>query len=264
MNDTLLLIKLGGSIITDKSKPRTYQPASVEHIARVLADIRQDQPIDMILGTGAGSFGHFYAHEYGLRHGIKDVRQTYGLALAHNAVHTLNGLVADALTDQAIPAFTMSPSAILTSDAGAVTSSYLTALHALLASGLVPVLHGDGVADAEQGVTIFSTEKVLQICLDYFRPQYQNIMVIYLMGAAGVLDANGDTIAELQADYAVAELSGHAHDVTGGIAGKIASARIAATTADLVYLLDGTAPETIEDVLAGKATGTRVLAHRSD
>jgi isopentenyl phosphate kinase len=103
-----------------------------------------------------------------------------------------------------------------------------------------------------------STEKVLQVCLQTVRPQFDQITVIYILGAMGVLDARGQTIPVLANDTTIAAHSTLDHDVTGGITGKVEAARAAAAVADNVYLIDD-APMSLQAVLNGRQAGTRVL-----
>jgi isopentenyl phosphate kinase len=260
MKDTLVLIKLGGSLVTDKTKPMTFRHEYVEQIAE---DFRKFygkmQETDFILGNGAGSFGHFPAHEYGLREGVKTRRQQFGIAFTHNAVQKLSGMVAQVFTDKELPVFCLSPSALFTAHDGKIASAHLAPLEGLLAQGIMPLVHGDGMFDDVRGGTIFSTEKILQACTDHLRTQYEKVIVLYLLNVDGVLDAEGQLISELKAHDEIAVYHEHDHDVTGGIIGKVTSARLAAKTADGVYIANGTVPQIVSRILGGEPLGTRVL-----
>jgi isopentenyl phosphate kinase len=113
--------------------------------------------------------------------------------------------------------------------------------------------------DDVRGGTIFSTEKILQACTDRLRTQYEKVIVLYLLNVDGVLDAEGQLISELKAHDEIAVYHEHDHDVTGGIIGKVASARLAAKTADGVYIANGTVPQIVSRILGGEPLGTRVL-----
>jgi isopentenyl phosphate kinase len=257
----LLLIKLGGSLITDKRQINTFRPEYVTRIAKELAELRQVMPdLDIIMGTGAGSFGHFTAHEYRLREGATTPKQVLGMAITHNATQRLSGMVADLLTTAAVPALSLPPAAMITAADKEVHSVYMDAVHHLLGVGISPVLHGDTVVDGVRGTTIFSTERVLQVCLEHFRPTYDKITVLYAMDANGLLDKNGVIVRELAADDEVHVQDNLTYDVTGGIVGKITSARKAAELADTVYLVPGKSPGSIHAALRGEPVGTRVLS----
>jgi isopentenyl phosphate kinase len=255
----LVVIKLGGGLITDKSKPFTLRAEFIKLFAEELNNLRSNyKDTDFLVGNGAGSFGHFGAHEYGLRKGANNDRQYYGMCVTHNGVHKLNGIVASELTAVGLPAFALSPSALFMSSGGQVSSSHLGPVKYLLKNGCIPVLHGDTVCDTTQGTRIFSTEEVLLECIKELRTQYKVITVIYLLATDGVLDEKGNAISILGIQDEVFVHGDLKHDVTGGIVGKIASARKAAVLADKVYLVNGTASGELNKVLNGTNTGTRI------
>ncbi len=259
MSKRLVLIKLGGSLITDKHQPFTAQPERITFLAQQLAGACEQAPkADFIVGTGAGSFGHFTAHEYGLREGAHDQKQYYGMSVTHNAVARLGTMVAQALTDAQLPALTMSPAAWLTCANGTLDSVAIQPLKNLLEQGCIPMLHGDTITDSQRGTTILSTEKVLQACLSELRASYDECIVIYLLDIDGVLDQEGAVMPELAADQEVTVRKSLDHDVTGGIIGKVASARLAAQTADAVYIASGANAGVLSELLTGGITGTRV------
>ena len=56
----LTIIKLGGSVVTNKLKPLTFNYNSVDNIAKIIKNF--DGPVRIV--HGAGSFGHYYAKYY--------------------------------------------------------------------------------------------------------------------------------------------------------------------------------------------------------
>ena len=58
----LTIIKLGGSVVTNKLKPLTFNYNSVDNIAKIIKNF--DGPVMIV--HGAGSFGHYYAKYYGV------------------------------------------------------------------------------------------------------------------------------------------------------------------------------------------------------
>jgi isopentenyl phosphate kinase len=64
----LLLLKLGGSLITDKLKVAHARLAVLERLAGEIGRARASMPqTSMVLGHGSGSFGHVVAARYGTR-----------------------------------------------------------------------------------------------------------------------------------------------------------------------------------------------------
>jgi isopentenyl phosphate kinase len=214
---------------------------------------------DFLLGTGAGSFGHFTAHQYGLRDGAQTAKQAYGMSLTHNAVARLSNLMASELIGRHVPVFTLSPAAFITCYEGQIASTYLDPVRNLLAQAIVPVVHGDTISDAQRGTTILSTERVLDICAQQLRAEYGQMTVIYMLDVDGLLDKNGRVIPQLAPDDDITAYTNLAHDVTGGIVGKVESARRAAQQADAVYLIGGKTSGALRQAIAGKTVGTRIL-----
>lgn len=257
----LVVIKIGGSIITDKSKRETPNTKNIATFAENLSAVRQKFPdADVLLGNGAGSFGHHSAHYYGLRDGAKSAEQFYGVSITHNSVRELNLLVANALTDHDIPAYALSPGDVFTAKDGDAVDGNSTLVAMLLQKGLIPVIHGDTVIDTEQGVSIFSTEKSLFWLADTLKDRYDHITVIMVVDTGGVLDEAGDIISELKRNDSIVttrKIPG-VKDVTGGITHKIATCREATAWANDVYILGNTNRDLLA-AFAGKPAGTKVL-----
>jgi isopentenyl phosphate kinase len=261
MAKQLVAIKLGGSLITIKNKPFTVQEQHIELFSRELFSVRREWPAtDFLIGNGSGSFGHFTAHQYGLREGAHNPAQFYGMCVTHNAVLKLSLMVADTLCNEGVPTFAVSPSSMITCNQGEVAEVNLAPIKVLLENGCVPLLHGDTMTDLVVGTTIMSTEEILLACMREVFTVYDRIVVIYLLDVDGVLDQSGSRIPELGPEDTLAVNRLFHHDVTGGIAAKVAAARKAAYYADTVYLIDGRSPGMLRRAMQGQDVGTRVLA----
>jgi isopentenyl phosphate kinase len=256
-----VLVKLGGSLITDKTKPFVARADHIERMTRQLGEARSKYPdIDFVVGTGAGSFGHFTANEYDLRNGAHSDWQYYGMGVTHNAVARLSLLVAQALESQKLPAFVTSPASFILCRAGELVEAHIEPIKNLLLLGSIPLVHGDTITDNERGATILSTEKVLQACLERLRSSYRKITVVYFFDSKGLLDEKLHVIPHLTTAMPVMVHTELSHDVSGGIVSKVASARKAAQLADRVYLADGRADRVLQQVITGAVVGTQVMA----
>lgn len=258
MKKHLVVIKMGGSLITDKARPRTFQKPHVERIAREIKELKATG-IDFLLGTGAGSFGHFSAHQYGLRTGAQTPEEFYGMCITHNATQRLSSLVADEFTKRKVAVFTVSPSSMITCQDGITLEVAISPIQNLLGSGVVPLVHGDTITDTVRGTTILSTEKVLNEYVKCLRSDYAKISVIYLLDSDGLLDKEGNQLPRFALADKLYVHGSHAHDVTGGIEGKVKSARKALEHADAVYLASGMMPGAIGQILDGKPVGTQIV-----
>lgn len=258
MNKSLAAIKFGGGLITDKTTPFTARPDQITHMAAELARVRMELPdTDILLGNGAGSFAHPPAKQYGLREGAHTSEQFFGMSVTHNGVQRLNTMVVSALLDQQLPAFSLAPSSMLACADGEVVACNSGPLKQLLDHGCIPVVYGDTITDRVRGTTIYSTERVLEQCLQSLKDIYDDITVVYVMNAPGVMGETGAVLPHIGPNFEV-QITHHAgHDVTGGIVGKVEAARRAAKMATHVYII-GPEPGALLAALKHEQVGTQI------
>lgn len=255
----LLLVKIGGSLTTNKEKNRTANPAFIKKFARDFAAVYREHPDwDIVLGTGVGSFAHFSAHKYGLREGAKTQEQFYGVAVAHSEAQYICALITQALIDAGVPAFSLTPSSMITTDRRKVRSKHLETLKLLFANRYLPVIHGDTLLDSKLGVIIGSTEISLQVILEELHALYGETCAVYITKTDGVLNERGETIKSLDINTLVPIINSLEHDTTGSMGGKVQAARKAAQLADRVYII-GPDMGKLGQILAGQDADTRVL-----
>ena len=85
----IVLIKYGGSIITDKTKPLSIDYSIINKLNHQIKEILQ-MGLSVIVGNGGGSFGHYYAKAYDLRKGIVNDDNRLPILLAKNSNTYLN------------------------------------------------------------------------------------------------------------------------------------------------------------------------------
>ena len=153
-----IVLKLGGSVITDKKKLST---PNLEAIERMADEISQAKVSSLILVHGGGSFGHPVAKQYNLTEGYKGPSQVTGFSETHRAMTKLNILVMEALINHNINAIVVQPSSCVVTKAGRIQSMELKPLKKMLNMGLVPVLYGDAVLDSEKGFAILSGDQLV-------------------------------------------------------------------------------------------------------
>jgi isopentenyl phosphate kinase len=168
----LVFLKLGGSLITDKTQPYTPLLDVMDDAARQIAAALQTQPdLRLVIGHGAGSFGHVPASEYKTRDGLPratplairerdETQDNYwkGFAEVSYQASQLNRHVMQALHKANVRAISLPPSSNVISSDGEVSVWETTPIRMALASGIVPVIFGDTVFDEVRGGTILSTE----------------------------------------------------------------------------------------------------------
>jgi isopentenyl phosphate kinase len=263
----LVLLKLGGSVLTDKTRPEALNTAVLTRIAGVVAEYRRRPGAPrLLIGHGGGSFGHYWAERYGTQRGAHDREGWIGVSRVSDAMLRLNREVVAALLASGIAAVSVQPSASAFAEGGELRAMSLDALRHWLDAGLVPVVFGDVVADQQQGAAIISTEAVFA----YLAPRLGATHIV-LVGEEAVYtaDPRGDARAERIplidasniADVLHRTGSSHGVDVTGGMASKVKTMwQLATTVHGLVIDLVGPDAHALRVVLDGgsNTTGTRL------
>ncbi|MCX6025621.1 MAG: isopentenyl phosphate kinase [Chloroflexi bacterium] len=155
----LVFLKLGGSLITDKSLPRTARQDVIGRLAAEVAQARRERPdLALVLGHGSGSFGHVEAQRYGTARGVSTPAEWRGMAEVWRVADLLNRIVIDVFAEAGIPVMRFSPSSGGMGQSGRVVALPSEPLRMALEGGLVPVVYGDVMLDQERGGMIASTE----------------------------------------------------------------------------------------------------------
>ena len=255
----MILVKLGGSVITDKSKLRTFRKGSCERLARELLASRDD----LLLVHGAGSFGHIEAKKYGLHKGFKNNSQLEHVAMVQRDVRELNLKVLEALIDEGVRAVSVPPAAAATFRNGSVVSFEPDVFGVVVGIGLVPVSFGDVVPDEVMGFSICSGDLVMEALAQSFKPK----LVVFCTDVDGVYesDPKRDKNAELISRFDAKSLrtlrkteSKHA-DVTGSIYGKLERMLAISRDCEKCMIVNGNVPGRLGKALRGEAVASTVV-----
>ena len=86
----MILIKLGGSIITNKEKPLSARRKTINNLAKSLKKINEP----MIIVHGGGSYGHYWSVKYNM-HTKERKYDLRGVAIVKNSMIELNKISVD-------------------------------------------------------------------------------------------------------------------------------------------------------------------------
>jgi isopentenyl phosphate kinase len=220
----LIFLKLGGSLLTDKTEKEALRGETLARLAAEIAAARAAKPdLTLVLGHGSGSFGHVAAAKYDTRRGVHSPSEWFGFAEVSDAAARLNRHVVGALLAAGVPAIGLAPSASTEVLDGRITYIASSPVKAALSAGLLPVVYGDVAFDAARGGTIISTEEILIFLAITLRPAW-----FLLAGeTAGVLDQAGRVIPILTptnlAEFQSTLGGSRGTDVTGGMAAKVSA-----------------------------------------
>ena len=245
-----VLVKLGGSLITDKGRPYTPRMEVIERLCGEVRRARQQRPVSLVLAHGGGSFPHVSASQYGTAQGATDARGWEGFVKVHRDAARLNHIVCQALAEAGEQCMPVQPSACAVARAGRVVSWDRAPLAMMLDAGLIPVPYGDVCVDQQQGCCIISTEEIFRHLAGALRPS----RVLLLGKVDGVLDSDGQLIDRITANdldrlrQLLAPSDGIA-DVTGGMLHKVQRSLELGLPAEIV---NGLVPGLLERALLGQ------------
>lgn len=257
-----VFLKLGGSLITDKDQPYTARRDVIARIASEIAACCESDPhLQILLGHGSGSFGHFAARDLGTRDHVDSPEEWLGFQKVWSAAHALNQIVLEELDKANLPVISLPPSAAV-STRGRKPQQWSTyPIQAALEHNLIPVIFGDVIFDQELGGIIYSTEDLFLPLLPMLQPQAillagkepgvwadypRNTRIIPLITPATYTDAS----AAIQSSASV--------DVTGGMAAKVQLMlqTVQAYPETSVRIFSGEEKGSISAALQGEVIGT--------
>jgi isopentenyl phosphate kinase len=131
----LTILKIGGSVITDKNGELA---ARTQEIDRLAGEIQKANVKGLIVVHGGGSFGHPSAQKYGIKDGLKEDSQKIGFSETHHVMTVLNGLFMDSLIWHEVPAVSVTPSSCIITENGRIKHFADSPVRALLTASRVP------------------------------------------------------------------------------------------------------------------------------
>ncbi|MFQ5341552.1 MAG: isopentenyl phosphate kinase [Anaerolineae bacterium] len=247
----VVFLKLGGSLITEKTQPETARTQVIRRLAQEIRAALDERPdLRLLLGHGSGSFGHYAAEHTRLLEREGFAPQAYAEVGA--AAARLNRIVTDICIAEGVPAVSLPPSASARCRDGRLQYLATAPVETLLAGGAVPLVYGDVALDETRGAAIVSTEDVFMYLASTLLPA----RIILAGEVDGVFtadptrDPSAQPISEItpaMLPAMVQALGGSAgYDVTGGMVSKVR------TMIDLVEAHPQTEVYVISGVEAGR------------
>lgn len=247
----MILIKFGGSVITDKSRYRTFNQECVRRLCREIRESGEEA----IVVHGAGSFGHVIAKEKHLNDGFQSKDQIPAYAQVCYDMRELNSMIVRELNEAGLPAVSVPTGSCFTMKNRKLTVKDDSVLKGLFKLGIMPVTFGDVVLDSELGFAICSGDQIIEVLTAMFRPS----KVIFVSDVDGLYDddpkknpnaalierVDRRTLENARTDITVA-------DVTGGVREKIESMlRISSNGCECI-LMNGTKEGRLLSVIKGE------------
>ena len=255
MGRNLVLIKLGGSVITFKEKPLAANFEAINNISRMLASLK----IPLIVVHGGGSFGHYLSIKYDI-HTRPDQYHPHGVSVVHESMIALNQIIVDSMISVGMNPYAIMPS-IFTLDHRPIARK-IRELQYFTEDNIIPITFGDVVHVKNRMYSIISGDELMSILSKILRPS----KVIFTLNVDGIYkDMNKkEVLKELNNNNNSINFSTVVQDVTGGMRRKVVEAlKICGTGID-VLMVNGLKPERVANAITGTDfEGTMLKGWRS-
>lgn len=224
MKNELIILKLGGSLLTDKNKPFSIREEILEQsVSEIIKSNKK-----LIIVHGGGSYGHPIAKEYDIFHGLNNniENQIFGLAKTHEAMIKFNLIIINSFLKRNYPSIAIQPFSIFIKDHDGIKMENLEPIELSLEMGITPILYGDIIIDKERFFSIISGDLIiLELCKKL--QKFKVSKVIFAIEKDGVFIEKKGKVEFLNevscnklGNINLASLDKKI-DVTGGIKGKL-------------------------------------------
>jgi len=237
----MILIKLGGSIITNKQKPQTPNISAINKIAIQLKKI--EEPI--IIVHGGGSFGHYWSVRYDM-HTKPAKYSKKGVAIVKNSMIELNKIILELFLKNKLNPYCLPPTDFMFGNKTDIKK--IKEISKIAKDGLVPISYGDVLWHGKNKFYILSGDKIMGILAKALKPR----LAIFVLNVDGVY-------SDMRTKKLLHEIKGQktaiskvGMDVTGGMARKIKEATMISKGGVDVFLVNGNKPQRIVNAIKGK------------
>jgi isopentenyl phosphate kinase len=255
MHTDLVLVKLGGSVVTFKEKRLTPNHQAIANICKTLKKL--DKPI--IIVHGGGSFGHYWSIKYDM-HTRPKKYDARGISTVHQSMVTLNETIVSVMKRHKLLPYSIMP--------GSLTFKLKPCSERILDLGvianrkIIPVTFGDAV-HVERGMfSILSGDVLMTMLARILKP----VKVIFAVNVDGVYQDmdNDEIVGEIDdTNFNSLDISKVKLDITGGMKRKMIEAMKMASLGMNVMIVNGLVPSRIIDVITDKKVeGTLIRAVR--
>jgi len=264
--EDLVLIKLGGSVITDKSKPLTPRMDAIRRLGKELLQARKISKAKMVLAHGQGSYAHIPAAKYKTQLGNINKNSIKGFSVVADMATWPNRILVKEFVGLGIPAVSFSPLSFVYSKNQKLESVFTKQIEKALEIGITPVIYGDVIMDEKMGFCIYSGEKTLDLLALRLSKKYKIEKIVMAGDTDGVYDESGKTIAEITSkNFSIIKsaLGGSkSTDVTGGMLHKVEESLSLAKKGIFSVIINGAKSGELYKVLVGKSHRGTEIRHK--
>ncbi len=237
----MILVKLGGSIITNKDKPLTANRPLIRRIISHLRKVKEP----LIVVHGGGSYGHYWSVKYDMhtkpsRYSIK------GVSVVKNSMVELNQIILESFLESNLRPYCLPPSDFML--AGKPIMKKVKEISKIAKTSLIPISYGDVMWYGKNKFYILSGDKIMGILAKILKPR----LAIFVTNVDGIYSdmRTKRLIREITVEKPI--MSKVSMDVTGGMSRKIKEAVNISKNGTDVFFVNGNAPKRIVNAVSGK------------
>ncbi len=255
---SLMVVKLGGSVITDKSEPFSLKVDIIKRFGREISEAARGG--DLILVHGGGSYAHPVAKKYSVSEGFVDYQHLEGFIETSKAVRKLSLDVVSGLAEGGLKTISLPAASLFITRSKKIMSCNLEPIFSALRIGIVPVTSGDVVFDRDLGFTVLSGDAIAA----YLAARLRAKRLIYVVDVDGVYVEDRVTgkvgvAEEFTRGMKVKPWGGSGEDVTGGIVNKLEDGFSAAEAGVEVLVINGLVEGRLKKAILGEPVfGTKL------
>ena len=253
-SNDLIIIKLGGSVITFKEKPLTPNYPSIEKMAKIIKELRKRYKI--IIVHGGGSFGHYWSVKYDM-HTQPFAYQDEGVSRVRESMIKLNHIIVEKFISSDLKPFCIHASSFVFNNLPC-KERVLDMVEMIQNNNIIPITYGDVIHTSKGNFSILSGDTIMNMLSVNLNPRFSifttNVDGIYASLKNGNLLSNiiiNENNELLTATDNKIEFSNMSFDVTGGMKRKISESINIVQSGIPVYLINGLYPERMIDIING-------------
>jgi len=249
----MILIKLGGSIITNKEKPLSPRKKTIDRISSSLKKVGEP----LVIVHGGGSFGHYWSVKYDMH--TKPAKYSMeGLSIVKNSMVELNKIILDLFLKNKLNPYCLPPTDFMSGNKPILKK--IKEINEISKSNLTPITYGDALWYGKKKSFILSGDKIMTIIAKALKPK----LSIFIMNVDGLYAdfKSKDLIYEIGNKEAT--ISDIGMDVTGGMKRKVEEATKISKMGLNVFFVNGNKPDRIvKAVKKSKFEGTLFKGKRN-
>ena len=230
----MLLIKLGGSIITNKEKALSPRRKTIDNVIRSLKKINEP----MVVVHGGGSFGHYWSVKFDM-HTKPAKYDLRGISTVKNSMVELNKIILQSFLNNKLNPYSLPPTDFVSGNKPILKK--IKEIKKIAQSNLIPITYGDALWYGNKKSYILSGDVIMTMIAKVLRPRL-SVFVLNVDGLYSDIKMK-KLIYEIKDEQP--SFSNPTTDVTGGMKRKVQEASKISKNGLKVFFVNGNKPERI-------------------